>query len=97
MVKLVEKFHGDVVVVAISEDEQVEDIGPFVRAFGLPKPGFEVVWDKEKAVMKLYGVGKLPESFIVGPDFKLIRKIVGTENWVSDSALAYFGSILPKK
>jgi hypothetical protein len=56
-----------------------------------------VVWDKEKAVMKLYGVGKLPESFIVGSDFKLIRKIVGTENWVSDSALAYFGSILPKK
>jgi thiol-disulfide isomerase/thioredoxin len=97
MVKLVERFNGDVVVVAISEDEQVEDIGPFVRAFGLPKPGFEVVWDKEKAVMKLYGVGKLPESFIVGSDFKLIRKIVGTEDWVSDSALAYFGSILPKK
>jgi thiol-disulfide isomerase/thioredoxin len=97
MVKLAEKMNGNVVVVAVSEDDQQADIGPFIKAFGLPKPGFEILWDKDKSAMKLFGVGKLPESFVVGPDFKLVRKIVGAEDWSSDSAIGYFHSVMEKK
>jgi peroxiredoxin len=93
MVSLVEKMGGDVVVVAVSGDDQQGDIQAFVKAFGLPRPGFEVVWDKDKKVTELYGVSKLPESFIIGRDFKLARKIVGTEDWANDGAVAYFKSL----
>lgn len=90
LVKLAEKGGGDIVVVAVSTDEQRKDIEPFLKLFGLPKPGFEIVWDKDKKVMEKYGVGKIPESFIVKPDFRLARKILGVEDWASDDAVSYF-------
>ncbi len=90
MVKLVKEFKGDVVILAISEDDQTDDIKVFTKAMGLPEPHFEVVWDKDKRSMKDYGVEKLPESFLVGRDGKLIRKVLGIDNWSSDDALAYF-------
>lgn len=94
MVLLAEKMKGDLVVVAVSEDEARGDIEPFLKLFKLPKPGFEIVWDKDKSLMKTYGVGKIPESFIVRPDLKLARKFIGVENWASDDALLYFRSLL---
>lgn len=93
MIKLVEHFKGDVVVVAISTDDDRKDIDTFMKAFGLPKPGFEVVWDKDKEAMAKYGINKIPESFLVGADFKLIRKVLGIENWYSQGAIDYFGDL----
>lgn len=94
MVALGEKMKGQVVVVAVSTDDQRADIETFAKLFKLPKPGFEIVWDKDKKIMGTYGVGKVPESFIIGPDFKLRRKFIGTENWASEDALMYFRTLL---
>lgn len=94
MVKLVETFKGEVVVLAISTDDHKEDIDSFIRVFGLPKKGFEVLWDKDKTVMNQFGVDKIPESFIVGKDMKLLRKVLGIEDWSSTGAIAYFASLL---
>jgi cytochrome c biogenesis protein CcmG, thiol:disulfide interchange protein DsbE len=94
MVKLVSQFNGDVVILAISEDDQSEDIKTFTKAMGLPKPHFEVVWDQEKRAMKDYGVEKLPESFLVGRDGKLVRKVLGIENWASEDAVSYFKMLI---
>ena len=93
MVKLAERTKGDVVVVAVSTDENRADIEPFLKIFGLPKPGFEVLWDKDKKIMNEYGVGKIPESYIVRPDFTLARKIIGVEKWDSDDAVKFFKMI----
>jgi len=93
MVKLAERMKGDLVVVAVSTDDAKADIEPFLKVFGLPKPGFEVLWDRDKSIMKLFGVGKIPESYVVGPDFKLARKIIGVENWGSDEAVQFFKMI----
>lgn len=94
MVKLVKEFKGEVVILAISEDDQTEDIKVFMKAMGLPEAHFEVVWDQEKRAMKDYGVEKLPESFLVGRDGKLIRKVLGIDNWSSEDALAYFKMLI---
>lgn len=94
MIKLVDHFKGDVVVVAVSTDDDRKDIEAFLKAFGLPKPGFEVVWDKNKEVMAQYGINKIPESFLVGKDLKLIRKVLGIENWYSDGAVSYFQGLV---
>lgn len=90
MVKLAREFKGDVVILAISEDDAKPDIESFTKAMGLPEPHFEVVWDQDKRAMKDYGVEKLPESFVVGKDGKLIRKVLGIDNWASEDAIAYF-------
>lgn len=94
MVELVEKMKGEVVVVAVSTDDDRADVEAFLKAFGLPKPNFEIVWDKDKTVMAQYGINKLPESFIVGRDFKLARKVLGLEEWASDGAIGYFKSLM---
>ncbi len=90
MVALAGKMKGELVVVAVSADEQKSDVKTFMKLFGLPKPGFEVVWDRDKKISDMYGVGKIPESYIVTPDFKLARKILGVEKWDSEDAIQYF-------
>ena|GEM_PF-320680 len=90
MIKLMSQFNKDVVVFAVSEDEAREDMQAFMKAMGLPKPGFEIVWDEKKENMKAWGVEKVPETFLVGRDGKLIRKVLGIENWANDDAVGYF-------
>lgn len=97
LMKLVEHFKGEVVVIAVSTDENQEDIEAFTKAFGLPRPGFEIVWDKDKTMMEKYGIEKIPESFLVDGERKLIRKVLGIEDWYSEDALAYFRSLLDAK
>jgi thiol-disulfide isomerase/thioredoxin len=90
LVKLISQFNKDVVVVAVSEDETREDMQAFMKAMGLPKPGFEMLFDNAKKNMQAYGVEKIPETFLVGRDGKLIRKVLGIENWANEDAVGYF-------
>ena len=93
MLKLVEALKGQVAVVAISMDDEEKDLIAFAKLFNVPRAGFYVAWDKDKKVMADYGVGKLPESYIVGPKRKLVRKVLGIENWASENAIAYFSEL----
>lgn len=93
MLKLVEALDGKVTIVAVSMDEDEKDLRAFTKLFKVPRKGFEVLWDKEKKVMETYAVGKLPESYIVGSDRKLIRKVLGIEDWASANAISYFESL----
>ncbi len=90
LIKLMAQFNKEVVVVAVSEDETREDMRAFMRAMGLPKPGFEMLFDNAKSNMQAYGVEKIPETFLVGRDGKLIRKVLGIENWANEDAVSYF-------
>lgn len=96
MVRLADVMGDDVAIVAISTDDDRKDIENFAKLFNLPRKGFEVVWDKDKSVMKSYGVEKIPESFLVGHDMKLIRKVLGVEDWASPRALEYFKGLVAK-
>lgn len=94
LVKLVGQFKDDVVVLAVSEDDSKDDIQAFLKAMGFPKPGFEVVWDKTKENMPKWGVEKVPETFLVGRDGKLIRKVLGIDNWANDDSVGYFKMLI---
>lgn len=96
MLKLVEAMKGEVVVLAVSADDEKKDIETFMRAMGLPKANFTVVWDQPKEAMKAFGVEKVPESFLIARDGKLIRKVLGIENWSSPSAIEYFEHLAGK-
>lgn len=91
MIKLVEHFKGKLALVAVSHDYTLEDINSFLNVVkARNRPNIEVLWDKDGLNAKKFGSSKLPENYIVGRDGKLIRKIVGVEQWYSPDAIEYF-------
>lgn len=93
---LVEKLKGEVVVLAISHDRNQEDIDSFVRAFGQIPKDFILLWDKEKSVSKIFGTEALPETYIVSPQGKLLRKVAGDTIWDDAMAVEFFRDIITK-
>src|SRR5690606_8770008 len=64
MTKLADHFNGDLVFIAISNDEDKENIEKFLGAMGESSPHTLILWDKERKVADQYGVQRLPETFI---------------------------------
>ena len=60
--KLVNKLGGDVVVVAISQDDDTKGIPAFVSETGAK---FPIVWDDGKAVAKAYDPPTMPTAFVI--------------------------------
>lgn len=90
LLKLTRTLGGQVRVIALSQDEDEKKMRDFLSKFGeLPK-GFEVAWDRDGSLAKKLGVAKLPESFILDRDRKLVKKIEGYDDWASPGVLSYF-------
>lgn len=97
MIELITKLEGKVKLVAIAQDTKKEEVTSFLKAF--PKshhPSIIVVWDESHDVAKKYGVDRLPESFVVGKDFKLSRKISGSINWSTPDAIEFMNALVNK-
>jgi peroxiredoxin len=67
--KLVQRMNGDLVVVAISQDDEPDGIAAFVAETGAE---FPVVWDDGKAVAKSYDPPTMPTAFVVDKS-KIVR------------------------
>lgn len=95
MIKLVDFFKGRIVLVAVSADRTLEDIHSFFKPYGkdLPKDVI-VMWDKDQKIATSYGTEALPESYILGPGLKMVRKVSGSEDWFSPGAIQLFHEIL---
>ena len=98
MVKLVEHYKGQVVILAPSHDSLREDIETFSKALGLAGvPSLHILWDHDLVAGKAFQVNKLPESYIFAKDGKLLRKVVGTRDWFNEDARLYFDNVLDQK
>ncbi|HMN69677.1 MAG TPA: TlpA disulfide reductase family protein, partial [Bdellovibrionales bacterium] len=91
---LVKKMSGKLVVLAVSYDKNKEDIETFVKAFGGTPENFVIVWDKERTTSPLFGTDVLPETYILSPERKLVRKIAGETSWDTPQALEFFEAVL---
>lgn len=97
MIKLVQEMKGRVVLLAVSQDSTRQEIEAFLKSFPEAKTeGVHVIWDEDRGLGKAYEVDRLPESFLAGPEGKLITKVVGTINWYSPDTIAYLNDILAK-
>jgi thiol-disulfide isomerase/thioredoxin len=94
---LVEHFKGEVAILAVSHDKSREDIDSFIKTFGGLPEDFVVVWDKDKTVAKMFGTEVLPETYILGKDQHVIRKIAGETVWNEPMALEFFKELLDKE
>lgn len=96
LLKLVRKFEGKVLILAISEDEDLEKMNSFLLQYGKLPPSFAVVWDKDAQYKKLFKADKLPESWIFDKDRRLNKKVNGYEDWGTPGALQYFKDLIEK-
>ncbi|MCB9084631.1 MAG: TlpA family protein disulfide reductase [Bdellovibrionaceae bacterium] len=97
LMNLIREFKGDIILLAISADNTLDELKAFIKAFKADDPNIKVMWDKDQKVADLYGTQVLPESYILGYDNTLIRKIAGVDKWDSPQALEYFKDIVDKK
>ena len=94
MLKLVDRFQGQVKILAISMDENKKDIINFMKAFEVSTSDLIVLHDLGQNLAKKWGTEMLPESYILNRDHKLIKKIASTANWSSPSVFHYFSNLL---
>jgi thiol-disulfide isomerase/thioredoxin len=59
---LQDRYAGKVHILAVSEDEELEVIPPFLSRTDVRLP---VVWDKGKVMGDRYGVDSLPQTFVL--------------------------------
>ncbi len=96
LLRVIEHFKGEVILVAISADYTLVELNKFLKVFKAKSPYLKVAWDNEKLISKKYMVEALPESFIIGKDFKLARKVPGSENWATKNALLFFKDLVDR-
>lgn len=97
LLKLIERFKGELILVAVSADEEQTDIETFMKAFKADSPWLEVLRDpKREVIEKMFGTKVLPESYVIDTKGKLVRKIVGVEDWHNVYSIQFFESVIGK-
>jgi thiol-disulfide isomerase/thioredoxin len=94
MLKLIDTMKGDVQLLAVSADYEEKDIEPFLKAFKVENPSIHIMWDRDQTVARSFGTFKLPESYIIDRNGRLIRKIAGVEDWATEDAKAFFNQLI---
>lgn len=95
LIKLIEHFKGEIVLLAISGDSSREDIDVFLKSFpGMKNDSIYVVFDQDRSIMKKFSVARLPESLILTKGWKAERKLAGSIDWFTEDAKQYMQSLL---
>jgi peroxiredoxin len=83
-------------VVAVSVDDPGTDdaIREFGRELGLT---FEILHDAPGAIQKAYQTTGVPETFVIGPDGVIRKKVIGAADWASDANRALFARLLEER
>ena len=92
MIELIEKSQGRIALLAVSLDTDKQQMDEFLKNYKIKQDNIYVVWDPKYEVANKYGTYKLPESFIIGKERKLLKKIVGTMDWIAPEVLSWFDS-----
>jgi peroxiredoxin len=74
----------DTVFLAVSVDQDWPAVQSFIGTE--PQP-FRVLLDKDKAVSSAYGTTQYPESYVIGPDGRLVYKFIGARDWSNIAAI----------
>lgn len=75
---------GHIVVVGMSIDGDAKVARDFLSQNGIT---FRNFIDAEKKIADALGVHAYPETFLIAPDGKLVRKIMGEQDWSSPAML----------
>jgi cytochrome c biogenesis protein CcmG/thiol:disulfide interchange protein DsbE len=79
-------------VLGINVDEEEGAYKKFLIEHSVPFPNYR---DESKKIAATYGTALFPETYIIGPDGRIMRKIVGGQNWDSPEITGYIATLLP--
>jgi cytochrome c biogenesis protein CcmG/thiol:disulfide interchange protein DsbE len=66
-------------------------INEFVEEMQL---SFEILHDAPGEIQRIYQTTGVPETFIIGRDGKLRRRVIGNDDWSSPSNIAFLERLL---
>lgn len=78
-------------VLGVSVDEDAAAYGRFLQQQGVVYPTYR---DPSKKIALDYGTSMYPETYIIGRDGRIARKIIGPQQWDSPELVAYLDSLL---
>ena len=86
------------VVLGVAADEDPAAYEKFLREQGVIFQTYRdpATHNNISPIGESYGTTMVPETYIIGRDGKIERKIIGSQEWDSPEMLAYFDSILGK-
>ncbi len=80
-------------IVAVSVD--VPGMEASINAFAEElKLSFEILHDPSQEIEQIYQTTGVPETFIIGRDGKLRRRVIGADNWASPANIAFLERLL---
>ena len=80
-----------IVAVSIDAPGKEKDVAAYVLRQGYT---FDVVHDPDGEIQHAYQTTGVPESFLIGADGKIVRKVIGAEDWASGANRALFAKLL---
>jgi hypothetical protein len=87
MIRRLDEFPDKMVMIAIAADSNKDDVIGFLRSFDGHRANLKLVWDPGNTVSSRYRVSALPETFVFGPDQKLLFRASGSRDWSLPTAL----------
>jgi cytochrome c biogenesis protein CcmG/thiol:disulfide interchange protein DsbE len=80
-----------IVAVSVDAPGTADRIAAFVKEYGLT---FEILHDAPGRIQEKYQTTGVPETFIIGRDGRLRRRIIGADDWASPANLAFLERLL---
>jgi len=93
MEKLYNKFKSDQFgILAVSIDgEGRKVVAPFMKRLNLT---FPALLDRKGKIKNIYGVTGIPESFIIGKNGIILKKVIGPIDWAKPDVSRFFKDLL---
>lgn len=98
LIEVANQNEGKVVVLAVSGDSDKSEIDAFLKSFPEAKKSehFHLIWDDKKDWVKKWAVQKLPESYIYNSERKLVKRVSGAVDWLTEEAKLYMKSLIER-
>ncbi len=82
---------GDVVIIGVSVDKGWAEVDRVIEDSGVH---LTMALDPEQTVARTFGTSKFPETYIIGPDGKVVRKLIGEQIWDRGDFVAYLRGLV---
>jgi len=81
-------------VLGVSLDDDPAAYEKFLKDHGV---NFPTYLDKNKAIPVTYGTSMYPEAYVIGRDGRIVRKVVGPQDWTRPEMTSIFADLLPPR
>lgn len=91
LIQKLKNSKDEIVLVAISQDDSMDALNNFLKAFPeKSQKNIYIIWDHDHEISRMFHIFKLPESFIINSQNKMVTKILGATDWLSPENDIYF-------